>query len=233
MIWFTADLHLNHGNIIKYCNRPFLSASDELALKNNGGVWHRGLYKDDDEASDHVISNEAIQLMNDTLIFNINRYVCRYDQLRILGDFVFAKNSYETIAQSFLRRINCQNISFIIGNHDNQSIRNLLPCWDTYLLKVKIPHSYEYYYLNHYANFVWPKSHRGSFHLYGHSHGNIEDKLNQLCPHRKSMDVGVDNANKLLGEYRPFSIDEIRLLLKDRNNSDFVTVDPNTKEETC
>ena len=28
MIWFTADFHLSHQNIIKYCNRPFTNVDD-------------------------------------------------------------------------------------------------------------------------------------------------------------------------------------------------------------
>lgn len=28
MIWFTADLHFGHANIMKYCNRPFSSTDD-------------------------------------------------------------------------------------------------------------------------------------------------------------------------------------------------------------
>jgi calcineurin-like phosphoesterase family protein len=28
MIWFTADYHLSHKNIMKYCNRPFSDVSD-------------------------------------------------------------------------------------------------------------------------------------------------------------------------------------------------------------
>jgi hypothetical protein len=38
--WFTADLHLGHGNIIKYCNRPFMSVEETArALEDLGGNW--------------------------------------------------------------------------------------------------------------------------------------------------------------------------------------------------
>ena len=40
-IFFTSDLHLDHGNIIKYCNRPFtdpLSMTEQLILNWNNQV---------------------------------------------------------------------------------------------------------------------------------------------------------------------------------------------------
>jgi len=45
MIWFTADHHFNHANIIKYCNRPF-SSVDEM---NNELVrrWNEVIKPDD------------------------------------------------------------------------------------------------------------------------------------------------------------------------------------------
>lgn len=39
--------------------------------------------------------------------------------------------------------------------------------------------------LNHYSMRTWNKSHRGSYHLFGHSHGKISTYF-------RSFDIGVD-----------------------------------------
>lgn len=46
MIWFTADLHLGHTNIIKYCKRPFSSSKemDEAILVNINGCVMKNDY---------------------------------------------------------------------------------------------------------------------------------------------------------------------------------------------
>jgi calcineurin-like phosphoesterase family protein len=45
-IWFTADLHLGHSNIIKYCDRPFKDRleMDVILIKN----WNETVQPDDD-----------------------------------------------------------------------------------------------------------------------------------------------------------------------------------------
>ena len=46
MVWFTADFHLGHSNIIRYCERPFASAAEmdeEILVRMNECV------KPDDE----------------------------------------------------------------------------------------------------------------------------------------------------------------------------------------
>ncbi len=55
----------------------------------------------------------------------------------------------------------------------------------------------------HYSMRVWNKSHHGSWHLYGHSHGTLPDDPNSL-----SIDVGVDCHN-----YQPISYDEIKSIM--------------------
>jgi len=32
-IWFTADTHFGHLNVIKFCNRPFTSAEEDDLFK--------------------------------------------------------------------------------------------------------------------------------------------------------------------------------------------------------
>ena len=68
------------------------------------------------------------------------------------------------------------------------------------------------FFCSHYAHRIWNQSHHGVMHLYGHSHSTLEhDQWG------KSMDVGIDNAIKLLGEYRPFNILEVYDILKVRD----------------
>ena len=67
-----------------------------------------------------------------------------------------------------------------------------------------VTHDKHTFFMSHYSHRVWYGSHKGIIHLYGHSHSSLENQ-----PWGKSMDVGVDNAKKLLGEYRPFSIEEV------------------------
>ena len=55
--------------------------------------------------------------------------------------------------------------------------------------------------LCHYPFEVWDRKHYGAVHLHGHSHAGL-----QRVPNR--LDVGVDMAFRLLGNYRPFRIEE-------------------------
>jgi hypothetical protein len=42
----------------------------------------------------------------------------------------------------------------------------------------------------------------------------MEKKLDYILPHRRSMDVGIDNIYSLSKEWRPISADEVLSFLK-------------------
>ena len=144
MIWFTADTHFAHTNIIKYCKRPFANTDE----------------------------------MDDTIIKNINAVVQPQDTLYHLGDFAFRD------VCNYRRRIHCQTIHFIMGNHDKFKTEDR-KCFSSIHQMHQIHYNKQTIVLNHYGMRVWNKSHHGSIHLFGHSHG-------ELPPLGKSMDVGVD-----------------------------------------
>ena len=72
---------------------------------------------------------------------------------------------------------------------------------------------------------VWDKSHHGSINLHGHCHdtlppmtkfGELLGPNNHHVPLARQMDVGMDVAFRMFGEYRPFLWDEIEQIMSTR-----------------
>jgi calcineurin-like phosphoesterase family protein len=212
-VFFTSDLHLGHGNIIKYCKRnAFLQKEDKQALEENGGSWDDGEWKGS-RSSKWKITKAAIREMDEQIIHNINKTVGKNDILWHLGDFAMGRGDYMETVVGYLRRINCQAIFKVWGNHDEVEDLERAGLFQEEWDQVKIEVDGQEIVLNHYAMAIWDRSHRGAWHLYGHSHSGAEPWLNAHMPGRRSMDVGIDNIYKVLGEYRPISFEEVKKIM--------------------
>jgi calcineurin-like phosphoesterase family protein len=140
-----------------------------------------------------------VNSMNSHLIEQWNNVVKRGDVIVIIGDFAWAnKGSHSYVERMFINQLNGSKI-FLKGNHDH---------WWKGEAKHIYRHTIEGQSLQmcHYPFRSWIRG----YNLHGHSHGTLEPWLNQL-------DVGVDNAKKLVGEYRPLSMMEVDTLIKTQN----------------
>lgn len=206
-IWFTADTHFGHKKIAFYAKRRFCMTAEELSTLDS--IWNSKSFNNNWSPSWSSVSK-----MDDHLIKKINEYVKKDDILWHLGDFCCArKKDTESVAKKYKEKINCKNIFLVLGNHDHDEIKNVFN--DNYI-------QYEFKFnsvsiiLSHYAHVFWNKSHSKSWMLYGHAHSTAEEWLDEHMPGRLSMDVGVDNIYKILGEYRPISFEEIFDIFKNR-----------------
>jgi calcineurin-like phosphoesterase family protein len=184
-IWFSADLHLGHGNIIRYCLRPFLSPDEQQRARHDPrGRWR--------------ISDETLRRHDDALIDAINAHVRPDDTFWILGDFCWGRID---VAREYRDRIRCRNVNLIWGNHDHRSTRPLFcEAWEQGMIQVEG----QDIWLNHYPLRSWDRSFHGSWNLYGHVHNRLTDE-DEANPHRLTRDVGVDAC-----EYRPWSFEDLR-----------------------
>ena len=64
MIYYTADLHLGHENVIRYCDRPFSNAEEmgEAIVSN----WN-SVVREEDEV--YIIGDVLFKLKNDTPLY--------------------------------------------------------------------------------------------------------------------------------------------------------------------
>lgn len=122
--------------------------------------------------------------MDATIIDNYNRFVWPNDTLKIAGDFSMSRN-FDTI-KHYRDRIACKNVHLVLGNHDYLQATDYEQIFQRVTYRDVFKFEGKHVVMDHYAGRVWYNSHRGSFLLYGHSHGTIDD-------YGLSFDVGVDN----------------------------------------
>lgn len=127
--------------------------------------------------------------MNETMIERWNAKIGKDDDVYHIGDFAL-------LSAAKLRQIRNRlngRIYLITGNHESAALE-CADCFewikDYYELTVSDSEAHKserFIVLFHYAMRVWNASHYGTWHLYGHSHGDLPDDETSL-----SFDVGVD-----------------------------------------
>lgn len=207
-VWITSDLHGFHKNIVG-------GETEWIKFPTPFKDW-----SDTNERDKFCIKNGVrpfrnISEMNDIIINNINSSVKENDILFNLGDWTFGKEN----AKQFRDRILCNNILSLFGNHDLKNLKDEKPGFQQLEHYMEVEIDGILVCLSHYKMYAWNrkgKEKNSSIHLYGHSHSNLEH-----IEIGRSMDAGIDNAYKILGEYRPFSFDEIYKILEKRNVNHF------------
>ena len=116
-----------------------------------------------------------------------------------LGDFAFS-SKYEQV-RDIVKQLN-GNKTFIKGNHcDPKVMRRLVDegyinaFYDYKEIKIGA----QTVCLFHFAMMAWHKQGYGSWHLFGHSHGNLTGTRGKM------LDVGLDSSYNLYGTHRFFS----------------------------
>lgn len=188
-VWIFSDPHYGHKNICRGVTE-----------------WRT---EDGRVPVDQTRDFKSLDLMNDTIVNNINSVAMPDDILICLGDWSFG--GFERIRE-FWDRIFCKNIHLILGNHDHHIERNrdgsqgLFKSVSTYeTLEVE---NYKFK-LMHYPISSWDGLNKGVFHLHGHCHLPTHMRFGK----GRRMDVGMDGHP----EFRPYNlIREVVPLLKNR-----------------
>lgn len=127
-----------------------------------------------------------------------NSVVSPRDTIWLLGDFSFArKEENPTLFNALNGRKH-----LIRGNHDPAHVANL--GWESVSDLKRISVNGQKIVLCHYPMLTWQNAHHGTWHLHGHSHGNLR------AAESTRLDVGVDSFR------HPISFEQVAEIMAER-----------------
>ena len=180
--YFVADLHYGHANICKAISK-----------------WsNKSTCRD----------FESIDDMNQAIINSINSRVGKDDVLFFLGDWSFGGVDNVKILRD---KIECETIYCIAGNHDynivkKENLRGLFT--EVYKGIQNIVIENQSIILCHFPLESWENSSKGSWHLHGHTHHELDNT--EISNEYKRLDVGWEG--------KVYSFEEIKEYMEPRKN---------------
>lgn len=160
-------------------SQKFYTADQHLFHRNIIRLCNRP-FKDVDEMTGELIARH-------------NSVVGKNDEVYHLGDVSLGVKGVEEIMSQLYGRHH-----LIVGNHDPKPLQRL-PVWESVSVYKEIKDKDRTVVLFHYPMLEWNGAWRGSYHLHGHTHGNITE-----YPRTHVVDVGVD-----VWDYTPVTLDTI------------------------
>jgi calcineurin-like phosphoesterase family protein len=157
---------------------------DKIFFTSDHHFYHKNIIKYSNRPFKSVVH------MNEIMIQKWNEVVDEYSTVYYLGDLSLGDKK-ET--RNILERLNGK-IHLIWGNHERSAMENK---WRFETIKglsnisIKddsIDKGYQQIILSHTSFQVWFGIHKGSWNLYGHSHGSLKERKGF-----KSCDIGVDS----------------------------------------
>lgn len=187
-IFFTADQHFAHANIIEFCKRPYkdVHQMDSALVENwNNTVPHDGIvfHLGDFCLNEAGVAAQFFEALNGKIyIIGIDWH---HDKRWL--EYARRAESYDPIRTYDEHKIEILSPEFVIEITDEKS---------------KYPHPT--IHLSHYPIGDWDRKYHGGWHLHGHSHGNHKGDnhlTGEMC-----WDVGVDAVGT---NYAPVSFGAI------------------------
>ena len=194
-IWFIADLHLGHKNILFHQSNRI----EAMSLKDD---------KDIEGHDSYIVKTWLSQTKEN-------------DHIYVLGDMIMGSQEFAMRVLNRLKSNGCK-IHLLVGNHD-KSIRRMTNMFESIdLIKRVVFKKNEFEFLDadfevilsHYPFKSWEGKCRGSMMLYGHVHDNALwiDEDEDLC-----LNVGIDNP---LFECQLVSLEEVYEIYLRKLNGD-------------
>jgi len=204
--YFSSDLHINHVNILKYCNRPFATVEEmnEAIITNFNSIVKPNdvLYILGDVGfGDKQESSNLIQRLRGVKLLVVGNH----DRLSL--------NSYYRMGFSAVldgATIRIGKTSFCLSHYPRKSLWSIIKLFLLYTKKMyQKERSFQAIWLRLKREWTTYRAiGQGEYCLHGHIHSNSQEL------HNKNLDVGVD-----AWDFKPVSSQKILdIVNKDRAN---------------
>jgi calcineurin-like phosphoesterase family protein len=163
-VWFTADLHFGHPNIIEHSNRPFADATEMDAY------WL-------EKWNDTVDKKDRIYILGD--FYWKNKNACKDLLNKLKGNKYCILGNHDSAIQG-------ENERFFESISDTKFVRfkrEQYPYIEEFEFGV---------FMSHYPHVSWLQKHRNSIMIHGHCHGNIDNYNANSSDIR--VDIGIDGV---------------------------------------